>query len=224
MKKISTRRAIAAAGVVGAALMGLTSLGAGGAVAGPLPGAKVVKKLVDGTPVTIQLYDESADVHPAVTNIATSREVFVSGKIRVTVGGSADGGSIQAGYIVGCQLNFGASAGGELDAAPGATINDSPSVSTSGSNPPGAGFTLSPGQATYFSTVGTLVGLQDSDKNNINANTFSGTTGGVAYSQEKFGVDGCAGYAQAMAKVTVTVETDSVKGVLVAYGKPFSIG
>ncbi|HCS57884.1 MAG TPA: hypothetical protein DIW80_12315 [Gordonia polyisoprenivorans] len=218
MKKISTRRAIAAAGVVGAALMGLTSLGAGGAVAGPLPGAKVVKKLVDGTPVTIQLYDESADVHGAVTNIPTSREVFVSGKIRVTVGGQADGGTIQAGYVVGCQLNFGASSGADGSATPSSSGGVTPSATANG------GFTLGPGEAVYVPTVGTLVGLEDSSDNAINANTFSGTTGGVAYSQEKFGVDGCAGYAQAMAKVTVTVETDSVKGVLVAYGKPFSIG
>ncbi|QTI71591.1 MspA family porin [Gordonia polyisoprenivorans] len=218
MKKISTRRAIAAAGVVGAALMGLTSLGAGGAVAGPLPGAKVVKKLVDGTPVSIQLYDESADVHPAVTNIATSREVFVSGKIRVTVGGQADGGTISAGYIVGCQLNFGGSAGADGSAAPDSGGGVSTSASASG------GFTLGPGQAVFVPTVGQLVSLQDSSDNRINANVFSGTTGGVAYSQEKFSVDGCAGYAQAMAKVQVTVETDSVKGVLTAYGKPFSIG
>ncbi|RPA65727.1 hypothetical protein EF294_03010 [Gordonia oryzae] len=218
MKKISTRRAIAAAGVVGAALMGLTSLGAGGAVAGPLPGAKVVKKLVDGTPVTIQLYDESADVHPAVTNIATSREVFVSGKVRVTVGGQADGGTISAGYIVGCQLNFGASSGTSGGAALGSGGSVTPSGSATG------GFTLSPGEAVFVPTVGTLIGLEDSSSNAINANTFSGTTGGVAYSQEKFGVDGCAGYAQAKAVVQVTVETDAVKGVLTAYGKPFSIG
>ncbi|MDF3282470.1 MspA family porin [Gordonia sp. N1V] len=222
MKKISTRRAIAAAGVVGAALMGLTSLGAGGAVAGPLPGAKVVKKLVDGTPVTIQLYDEAADVHPAVTNIATSREVFVSGKIRVTVGGQADGGTISAGYIVGCQVNFGASGEGGSGNVLSQGLNSGASDTDSSSI--GGTVTLGPGQAKFISTVGTLVGLEDSSDNAINANTFSGTTGGVAYSQEKFGVDGCAGYAQAKAVVQVTVETDAVKGVLTAYGKPFSIG
>lgn len=222
MKKISTRRAIAATGVVGAALMGLTSLGAGGAIAGPLPGAKVVKKLVDGTPVTIQLYDESADVHPAVTNIGTSREVFVSGKIRVSVGGQADGGTIQSGYIVGCQVNFGANGGAGTGDVFSSGLN-SGKEKTQSSSASGT-VTLGPGQAAYFSTVGTLVNLEDSSDNKINANTFSGTTGGVAYSQEKFGVDGCAGYAQAKAVVKVTVETDAVKGVLTAYGKPFSIG
>lgn len=222
MNKISTRRAIAAAGVAGAALMGLSSLGAGGAAAGLLPGANVTKTLVDGTPVNIRLFDERVDVHPAVTNVPTSREVFTSGKIQVTVGGKATGGTIAAGYVVGCQLQFGASGQGATGNVLGQGLNtggDNDNVSSAGGT-----FTLAPGQAVYAPTVGSLVGLKDSSSNAINAITFSGSTGGVAYGQEKFGVDGCAGYAQAQAKITVTVETDSVKGVVTAYGRPFSIG
>ena len=223
MNKISTRRAIAAAGVAGAALMGLSSLGAGGAAAGPLPGANVTKTLVDGTPVNIRLFDERVDVHPAVTNVPTSREVFTSGKIQVTVGGKATGGTIAAGYVVGCQLQFGASGQGATGNVLSEGLNDSKWPDHDASSAGGT-FTLAPGQAVYAPTVGSLVGLKDSNSNAINAITFSGSTGGVAYGQEKFGVDGCAGYAQAQAKITVTVETDSVKGVVTAYGRPFSIG
>ena len=74
----------------------------------------VTRTLVDGTPVTVQLFDEYVNVQRAVTNVQTSREVWVSGKVKVTVGGKAEGGSVNAGYLVGCQVNFGASAEGDV--------------------------------------------------------------------------------------------------------------
>ena len=58
----------------------------------------------------------------------------------------------------------------------------------------------------------------------VNDYTFKGNKGGVVYSQEKFGVDGCAGYASARPRIQVTVSTDSVKSVTVLNGKPFSLG
>lgn len=218
MNKKFTRSVAVTAGIAGAAVMGLTSLGAGGAAAGPLPGANVTKTLVDGTKVNINLFNESVDVHPAVTNIATSREVFVSGKVRVTVGGKAKGASVKAGYIVGCQLDFGAGAeaGTGNVLSPGLNSGDEDTDSSSA----GGGFTLAPGQAVYTPVIQTT----DSDDDGVTDYTFKGNSGGVAYSQERFGVDGCAGYAQAKAKIEVTVDTDAVKGVVVAFGKPFSIG
>ncbi len=74
MKTISTR-VPAALGMAGAVVVGLSSLGAGGAAAGPLPGGQVTKTLIDGTPVTVRLFDEHVNVQRAVTNVATSREV-----------------------------------------------------------------------------------------------------------------------------------------------------
>ncbi|MFT4128196.1 MAG: MspA family porin [Gordonia sp. (in: high G+C Gram-positive bacteria)] len=208
MMNNSTQRALAVAGVAGIALAGFTGLGAGDAAAGP--NRVVHKKLVDGTPVTVTLTGERTSVHPAVTNVATSREVFVSGKVGVNVGGAAEGASIKVGYIVGCQVNFGASAGTS------AGVDSSATTSSSASG----GITLGPGQAVYTTVVNTT----DSDGDGIYDFTFTGNRGGVSYGQERFGVDGCAGYAQAQAKVEVTVSTDSVLGVIVLYGKPFSIG
>ncbi|WP_168703185.1 MspA family porin [Gordonia paraffinivorans] len=214
MKKNITRRVVAAAGLTGAVAMGLTSLAAGGATAGPLPGGTVTRTLVDGTPVTVTLYDEFVNVQRAVTNVPTSREVWLSGKIKVTVGGKAEGGSVNAGYLVGCQVNFGASAGGDAGI-------DSSGGAAGGS----AGFTLGPGQATYFPIIETTSGTDTAYENyHVNSYSFKGKKGGVVYSQEKFGLDGCAGYASAKAKVKVTVSTDAVKGVITLYGKPFSIG
>ncbi len=224
MKKINSRVA-AGVGLAGAAVMGLTSLGAGGAVAGPLPGGFVTKTLVDGTPVTVRLSNEFVNVQKAVTNVATSREVWMSGKVTVTVGGKAEGGSIAAGYLVGCQVNFGAGAEGGAGATftpqTDGTVTAAPSESTGAK----AGFTLGPGEASYVPIIDTTSGDSTAYKDyNVSDYTFKGARGGVAYSQEKFGLDGCAGYASAKAKVKVTVSTDSVKGVITLYGKPFSLG
>ncbi|QMU20662.1 MspA family porin [Gordonia rubripertincta] len=219
MKKNITRGVVAAAGLTGAVAMGLTSLAAGGATAGPLPGGTVTRTLVDGTPVTVQLFDEYVNVQRAVTNVQTSREVWVSGKVKVTVGGKAEGGSVNAGYLVGCQVNFGASAEGGAGISQGFDGTQAPSGEV------GAGFTLGPGQASYFPIIETTSGSDTSYSDyKVNSYSFKGKTGGVVYSQEKFGMDGCAGYASAKAKIKVTVSTDAVKGVITLYGKPFSIG
>ncbi len=222
MKKINTRVA-AGVGLAGAAVMGLTSLGAGGAAAGPLPGGTVTKTLVDGTPVTVRLYDESVTVNRAIVNSVTNRQVWASGKVRVTVGGAAKGGTISAGYIVGCQVHigYGGSTGGGLGGewTPGST----PGVSwsnTYGSPGVSGGFTLGPGQAGYVP----LIQETDTDDDAVNSYTFTGSSGGVAYSQETYQVNECAGFAEAKAKVTATINTDAVKGLVVLYGQPFSLG
>jgi hypothetical protein len=223
MKKNITRRVVAAAGLTGAVAMGLTSLAAGGATAGPLPGGTVTRTLVDGTPVTVQLFDEFVNVQRAVTNVQTSREVWVSGKVKVTVGGKAEGGSVNAGYLVGCQVNFGASAEGGAGAGYNFPTADEPGPTQSAEA--GAGFTLGPGQASYFPIIETTSGSDTAYSDyKVNSYSFKGKSGGVVYSQEKFGMDGCAGYASAKAKIKVTVSTDAVKGVITLYGKPFSIG
>ncbi|MCF3939975.1 MspA family porin [Gordonia tangerina] len=234
MKKINTRVA-AGVGLAGAAVMGLTSLGAGGAAAGPLPGGYVSKTLVDGTPVTVRLFDENVTVNKALVSSALDRQVWASGKVKVTVGGEAEGGTIAAGYIVGCQVHIGVGGGvgggiaGGYDfgdtAAPGdeyAPGGPSFGWDDDGYGAPGASgsFTLGPGQAGYVP----LIQETDDDDDAVNDYTFSGRSGGVAYSQETFKISECAGFAEAKAKVTVTVDTAAVKGVVTLYGKPFSLG
>ncbi|MGW9265398.1 MspA family porin [Gordonia terrae] len=228
MKKNITRRVVAAAGITGAVAVGLTSLGAGGAAAGPLPGGTITKTLVDGTPVTVQLFDEYVNVQRPISNVPTTREVWLSGKVRVTVGGKAEGGSIKVGYDVGCQVNFG---GGDVEVpgVEGGIDYSNPSNVTAGGglsgDSVGAGFSLGPGEVKRQWLVNETSGDDKSYKNyEVNAYTFAGQKGGVAFSQEQFKVEGCAGYAAARAFVQVTVSTDAVKGVVVLNGKHFSIG
>ncbi|GAA2052333.1 MspA family porin [Williamsia deligens] len=223
MNTSTKRRAGAVAGLAAVSAVALSSLGAGGAAAGPLPGGFTSQTLVDGTKVTVRLFDESVDRRQQSTvALPTSRNVLVSGKVLVTVGGSgATGGAIDAGYIVGCQLNFGAGANAQgglsteqiLDAAKAAgTTGDGADLSN---NSIGSSFELSPGKATAVSVV------KNGDDTGFE---FKGTRAGLAYSQEQFRVDGCAGFAEAKAYVKVKVSTDAVDGYVTLVGKPFSIG
>lgn len=228
MKKNITRRVVAAAGLAGAVAMGLTSLGAGGATAGPLPGGTITKTLVDGTPVTVQLFDEYVNVQRPISNVPTTREVWLSGKVRVTVGGKAKGGAVKVGYDVGCQVNFGGGKAKVPGVAGGLDYSD-PSNITAGAGldgqEVGGSFTLGPGEVKrkwlINETSGDNTAYTDYE---LNGYTFKGKTGGVAYSQEQFKVESCAGYAAARAFIQVTVSTDAVKGVVALNGKPFSLG
>ena len=239
MKKSYTRRLAAVAAVAGAAAMGLSGVSAGNADAGPLPGGKVTKTLVDGTPVSITLSKESISVQRPINQSALSREAWGSGTVSVNVGGKAKGGSIKVGYELGCQVNFGASAElkGGADVKPGAANPNAlgGAAAVYGTSAGGTGgVTRGPGGVTkYWLISGDSLGnsIQSSDVTNKDDDnytagdlTFTGSTGGVTYSQEHFVLNGCAGYASARTIVQVTVKTDSVKGIVTYTGKPFSLG
>ncbi|MGC4935600.1 MspA family porin [Gordonia sp. DT30] len=225
MKKIITRRVAAGVGVAGAALMAITAAGSGDASASPVANTTFTKTLVDGTPVTIQLFGQDVNYQNSIVeSFNLVREVWVSGKVRVTVGGKATGGTVAAGYIVGCQVDIGLGAESGVDggvtATPKPGSNPPVSASPSGEGTAGTTLSLGPGQAGYVP----IVQEKDSDGDGVSDYTFTGNKGGVAYSQERFKVSNCGGFAEAKAKVTVTVDTDAVKGVVTLYGKPFSIG
>ncbi|WP_454162319.1 MspA family porin [Gordonia iterans] len=217
MKNLN-KRVAAGVAVAGAALMAVSGVAAAPAEAAKLPGATKTKSFDEGS-LTIRLYDESYRITRAVTNIPTSREVWVSGKVSVQTRGGVKGGNVNVGYLIGCQLNFGAEGGAgikykfnyEGDQPKNPFDNDDTSM--------GAGFELSPGEAAYVPVIKTSINGSDVDSFN-----FGNARGGVSYSQERFGVDGCAGHAQGMAKVTVKVKTDTFKGNITMYGKPFSLG
>ncbi|MEP9393946.1 MspA family porin [Gordonia sp. VNK1] len=204
--------------------MAVTATGAGDAAAAPVANTTITKTLVDGTPVKIELFGQDVSYQNAIVeSFNLVREVWVSGKVRVTVGGEATGGTIAAGYIVGCQVNIGLGAGADGGAEGSAAPSTGGGLDTSATPSAGANTTLAlgPGQAFYVPIIDTT----DSDDDGVTDYTFTGNTGGVAYSQETFKTENnCGGYAEAKAKVTVTVDTDSVKGVVTLYGQPFSIG
>lgn len=228
MKNNKMRSVAAAAAIASVSAVALASLGAGNAAAGKLPGGFTTQTLADGTKVTVQLKDEFVTRARSGAANATTRNVWTSGKVLVTVGGSgATGGSVNAGYIVGCQVDLSdggsAGSGGSLGYEP----NDGsvPPFNNSDTNvAPTGSISLAPGAAKFIPVLDSGVGKYNAGETADSTFSFAGKRGGIAYSQETFQVNGCAGYASAKASVTVKVSTDAVDGYVTLYGRSFSLG
>ena len=94
MKKSIMRASAACA--VGVAAVATQVVGSSPAEAGPLPGGFAQKTFVDGSNLQVRLYDEFVSVQRPVTNVPTSREVWVSGKVKVATSGPAKGATVVA--------------------------------------------------------------------------------------------------------------------------------
>ncbi|MFT3899235.1 MAG: MspA family porin [Gordonia sp. (in: high G+C Gram-positive bacteria)] len=209
------RRAVAGVALVLAAATA-TMAAAPGADARRLPGGSINKKLVDGSTVKARLYDEGVRYHRGnVANIGTSREVWVSGKIVANIGGGAKGAHIYGGYVVGCQVNL-IGVDGNGNAGNNPWIPNGGMMGNSGTT-----LHIGPGQAGW---VPIIQAVPQAGGNPLNTFTFRGNRGGLAYSQEGFRVNGCAGHASARARFTIEVETETVRAQVVLWGKPFTLG
>ncbi|SEC20756.1 MspA family porin [Rhodococcus koreensis] len=215
---------LAAVGAAAAATMGFFSVGAANADTFiPLPGGSITQTLADGTVVHVNLTDESANVSPSMGSTPLHRNVWVNGKAAVTLDGAgAKGASITPGYILACQVDFGASANGKTGSTPSVADDGTVSIPVTGTT--GAGITLGPGQAKNV----TILDLEKKDayggESHSGANKFTGKTGSVTWADSTLGVSGCAGYAQARSYVKVAVSTDNVSSTVTLWGQPFSIG
>ncbi|MBC2642884.1 MULTISPECIES: MspA family porin [unclassified Rhodococcus (in: high G+C Gram-positive bacteria)] len=225
---------LAAVGAAAAATMGFFSVGAANADTFiPLPGGSITQTLADGTVVTVNLTDESANISPSMGSTPLHRNVWVNGKAAVTLDGAgAKGATITPGYILACQVDFGAKSGGSANAFDGTDPKSGIPLSTLGQADAPIGFggsgnggiTLGPGQAKNV----TILDLEKKDayggESHTGGNKFTGKTGSVTWADSTLGVSGCAGYAQARSYVKVAVSTDNVSSTVTLWGQPFSIG
>ncbi|QNG17819.1 MspA family porin [Rhodococcus triatomae] len=222
MNSKTLRHGAKAAAVVGSATVAIGLFSTGAAHADtfvPLQDGEVTQTLLDGTVVTVKQTGNTALINPSLGSTPLHRNVWASGTVDVTLsGGSAKGGTIDAGYIVACQLSFGAKTGGEVGAESKEWGDPAPSAEAS------AGLTIGPGEAKAVS----ILDIEYEDSYGAKANksnfSFTGNSGGFTYADETFGVSGCAGYAQARSYVKVNVSTDSVDGNVTLWGQPFSLG
>ncbi|QNG17821.1 MspA family porin [Rhodococcus triatomae] len=228
MNSKTLRHGAKAAAVVGSATVAIGLFSTGAAHADtfvPLQDGEVTQTLLDGTVVTVKQTGNTALINPSLGSTPLHRNVWASGTVDVTLsGGSAKGGTIDAGYIVACQLNFGGSVNGGAEQAVGnAQQGWEAGVQDPKANA-GAGITIGPGEATAVS----ILDIEYEDSYGAKANksnfSFTGNSGGFTYADETFGVSGCAGYAQARSYVKVNVSTDSVDGNVTLWGQPFSLG
>ncbi|NLU82600.1 MspA family porin [Rhodococcus sp. HNM0569] len=221
----TVRRGAKSAAVVGAATVaiGLFSTGAANAdTFVPLQDGEITQTLLDGTVVTVKQTGNSANISPSMGSTPLHRNVWASGSIDVKLdGGTAKGGTIDAGYIVACQFNFGGKVGGQAEGTPSLSGQE---VTVEGAGTASGEMTIGPGEAKKVS----ILDIEYEDDYGAEAHkssfSFKGDSGGFTYADETFGVSGCAGYAQARSYVKVGVSTDAVSSNVTLYGQPFSLG
>ncbi|MFD4407740.1 MspA family porin [Nocardia sp. NPDC058499] len=211
---------------VGAAVAALGVLSVGPADADtfvPLPGGELVQTLSDGTVVTVRLVGESATISPSMGATPVHRNAWVSGSTQIEISGARGevGGTVFPGYTVGCQVNIvGGGASGGVQGSVTGEGNGNGSVGTSG----GSNLSLGPGQAKSFYILDREQADDFGAESHKVYNYFAGNSGSVTWSDETIGLNGCAGYAQARAFVSVEVRTESVTSMVTLWGHPFSIG
>ncbi|MDV7243306.1 MULTISPECIES: MspA family porin [Rhodococcus] len=217
---------LAAIGAAAAATIGFFSVGAANAdTFVPLPGGSITQTLADGTVVDVNLTDESANISPSMGSTPLHRNVWVSGKASVGLEGEGvQSAYIYPGYVLACQVDFGAEVGAEggvgmawADIAAG-TVGNPLAGGTSG------GIALGPGQAVPVDILDQEYADPYGREAHWGGNYVEGPTGSVSWSDATLGVSGCAGYAQARAFVNVEVETENVTSTVTLWGQPFGIG
>lgn len=200
-------------------------------------GTSTVSQKVGGATVTITLSGHSARLSPGMVALPTTRNAWVSGIVSATIDGAkANGGSIQAGYVVGCQVDVGAANvkfSGTADSGVGFDSSaDNPlSVTPKASGSTGGSLSLKAG------SVGTQMLTYDRSKwpspgDEISPKfaepgtgfKFAGKSGSLSYNDQTIGVDGCAGYAQAKFFAKVKAQVGNSEGAVILWGKPFTLG
>ncbi|MFC4127372.1 MspA family porin [Nocardia rhizosphaerae] len=185
----------------------------------PLPGGEISRTLGDGTVVTVRLVGESATISPSMGATPVHRNAWVSGRAEVQVAGGIKKGSIQPGYVVGCQVDI---AGGGVDG--GASGKTDWEGNASGGLTSGGNLSLGPGEATSFVILDRESANDYGDESHSSANSFKGSEASVTWADSTIGLSGCAGYAQARAFVKVKVQTETIRTVVTLWGQPFSLG
>ncbi|OZC58316.1 hypothetical protein CH289_01745 [Rhodococcus sp. RS1C4] len=232
---------IAALGAAGAVALGFWSAGAANAdTFVPLSDNEISKTLIDGTVVTIKGFGQSGLISPSMGATPTQRNVWVTGNYTVETS-NPGGGSIEPGFLVGCQVDFAAGISGGVEGSfgQGNTIKLEPgkplsSLEINRTQPntydigAGVNLDLAPGQLNDIKLVadetsakidGVTVATDTS-----NSFDFSGNGGGYTYVDETLSVSGCAGFAEARSYVNVTIDNDAVTSTVTLWGQPFSIG
>ncbi|WP_279100560.1 MspA family porin [Gordonia bronchialis] len=174
----------------------------------------------DGTVVSVTRTGERAIINPSLGGTPLHRNAWVSGTYSVHTSKDAKKIKIQAGYVVGCQVNI----SGLTNSGNG---NGSvPSTGTpTGAVGGGATISVGPGQAVNY-YINDVESADDygNQKHSPKVTYKSTDHARLGYTNETMQISGCAGYAQARSMAVVYVIASNAEQVLTFYGKPFSLG
>ncbi|NMO03963.1 MspA family porin [Gordonia sp. TBRC 11910] len=218
MKKIISA-ALAVSGL-SAAVVGLSTPAVANAdVRIVLPSQTDSLQMGDGTVVSLTRSNERANINPSLGGTPLHRNAWVSATYDARTSKKANKIKIQAGYIVGCQVNLGGLTSTSGGSATGTSSLSAASVSS------GASVSIGPGQAVnYYINDWERADDFGAAKHDGKITYKKATHGRLSYTNETIMVNGCAGYAQARSFANVFVDTDNARQILTFYGRPFSLG
>lgn len=215
-------RLAAVGGPVAVALAALVSV-AGVAAADvhvSLPSQTQTQRMGDGTGVSVTRTNEKATISPSLGNTPLHRNAWVSAAYTVHTSSQVKKIKVQAGYIVGCQVNLGGITGSGSGSGSVAT-----SGTASGTAGSGGSVSVGPGQAVAY-YINDVESADDfgNDKHSSKVGFSNTDHAKLSYVNETIQITGCAGYAQARSFANVFVVTSNAEQILTFYGKPFSLG
>ncbi|MGV9671774.1 MULTISPECIES: MspA family porin [unclassified Gordonia (in: high G+C Gram-positive bacteria)] len=203
-----------------AALLSVTGVAAAD-VHVALPSQTDQQRMGDGTVVSVTRSGENATINPSLGGTPLHRNAWVSANYAVHTSTKAKKIKVQAGYIIGCQVNI---SGLTSNGGGSGTANSSGDV-TAATATAGGSISVGPGQAVnvYINDVESADDF-GADKHSSKV-TFKGVDEArLSYVNETIQINGCAGYAQARSYANVYVVTGNAEQVTTFYGKPFSLG
>ncbi|MBE7194590.1 MspA family porin [Gordonia polyisoprenivorans] len=187
-----------------------------------LPSQTDNQRLGDGTVVTVTRTGETANINPSLGGTPLHRNAWVSASYEVHTSTKAKKIKVQAGYIVGCQINISGASG---SGSGGDTISTTTGTASSTTAGAGGQLTIGPGQAANV-YVNDVESADDfgADKHSTTVGFKGVDSAKLSYVNETIQVNGCGGYAQARSYAKVTVVTANAEQITTFYGKPFSLG
>ena len=188
-----------------------------------LPSQTDQQTLGDGTVVSVTRTNETANINPSLGGTPLHRNAWVSASYAVKTSKDAKKIKIQAGYIVGCQVNISSVNSQGSGASYGQNYNTGAASAETGTV--GGQISIGAGQAVNY-YINDVESADDfgSDKHSSKVGYKNTNHAKLSYTNETMQVNGCAGYAQARSFANVYVVTSNAEQVVTFYGKPFSLG
>lgn len=190
-----------------------------------LPSQTDQQTLGDGTVVSVTRSNETANINPSLGGTPLHRNAWVSASYAVKTSKDAKKIKIQAGYIVGCQVNISGVTGSGNGSGTATPSTSGGATVTGASAGAGGSLGIGPGQAVNY-YINDVESADDfgSDKHSSKVGYKNTNHAKLSYTNETMQVNGCAGYAQARSFANVYVVTSNAEQVVTFYGKPFSLG
>lgn len=176
-----------------------------GAVASEVPG---IAKTPDGRTLTVVAKDETQLPVAPLTTSLSSRDWLVGGTFTGTAPGSVQGGTLEAGYQIGCGVEMDKV---KLNGSIGATLGNG-SLTTAGVSLPGSVSFPIQGQVEVEPRPGTVTNVV------VDKKSFKGNSARVTLKDIHIKVDNCVGASSLRSYAVLTSSGTDADDIVAYYG------